>query len=68
MVNLLRNSFSLFLLLSAISRYFFWKLTIVILEQIWFMKEHSYIFADFDEVTMTSSLYGIGLLIITCEL
>jgi hypothetical protein len=43
------------------------QLTILILMQIWFMKEHSYIFAEFDEVTITSSLYGIVLLIINCD-
>lgn len=42
------------------------QLTIVILVQIWFMKEHSYIFADFDEVTTISSFSCIAPLVITC--
>jgi hypothetical protein len=38
-------------------------LTIIMFPQIWFMKEHSYIFADFDEVVV-SAFYSIDLLLI----
>ena len=34
-------------------------LTIIIFVQIWFMKEHSYIFADFDEVVTVIFFYSI---------